>query len=51
MKALELLILFSKSSPLKLMEYLKLQYREKPSDNLLIKLSKKYSLGTYQMQS
>lgn len=50
-KALDFFNCLAQLTPSKFIEYLKLKYRERPSDNLQIKLSKKYSLGTDQMQS
>jgi hypothetical protein len=51
LKALDFLVCLAQCAPLKFMDYLKLKYRERPSDNLHLKLSKKYCLGSEQMQS
>lgn len=50
-KSLDFLICLAQSSPNKLVEYLKLKYREQPADNLHIKLSKKYCVGSEEMQN
>ena len=38
------------ATPVKFVDYLKVKYREKPSDNLHLKLSKKYCTSNEQTQ-
>ncbi len=51
LKALDFFNCLAQLSPSKFIDYLKITYREKPSDNLHMKLSKKYCLGSDQMQA
>ena len=44
-RAIDFFVCLAQSSPHKFIEYLKLKYRESPSDNLHIKLCRKYNMG------
>lgn len=45
-KSIDFFNCLAQANPLKFLEYLKEKFREKPSDNLHLKLAKKYCLGT-----
>lgn len=51
LKALDFFGCLAQLVPAKFVEFLKLKYRERPMDNLHMKLSKKYCVGSEQMQT